>query len=113
MASYYTSTPNDPPVTPSQRASALAGLGATPDYGYGQNYADNVASRAGVNMAAYDIAAQKANDSYGSQQLQNERTAALSGLQQMTDSQKQQQDLANQRLQQMTGLASMLGGLYR
>jgi hypothetical protein len=99
---YYTSTPNAPP-------KALAGIDAVPFDAYGQNFADNY--RPGSN--AYDMAVTRAQDDYQGQRLGNQRQSVLAGLQLMADEQERRNNMATSRLQQVTGLASALGGLYR
>lgn len=113
MISYYTSTPNQPPVTDSQKASALSGLKSVPMYGYGQNFADNYGKQAGSLAADYDIAASKANADYTLKSNASEQQAVLAGLQMMADERKRQQDLANQKIGTVGSVASLLGGLYR
>ena len=104
--SYYTNQPNKPP-------QALSGLRDMPVQGYGQNFDDNYGKLAQQNALGYDIDVAKAQDAYLEKRNQQERESVLGGLQLLAEGQKQQQSLANDRLQQMTGLAGMLGGLYR
>ena len=112
MISYYTSTPNAPPVSDAQRAAAMKGMVMSPDYGYGQAYGDNFAKAAGGNMAAYDMSAQKANADYLSKQQDVERQGVLAGLQMMADERKRQQDIGTQKIQTAGQVANILSGLY-
>lgn len=110
MISYYTSTPNAPPISDAQRAAAMQAMGTAPQYGYGQGFSDNFNAAAGRNKAAFDMAAQEGNADYLSKQQQQEQRSALAGLQLMSEEQKRAQDMGNQRVQQFS---SLLGGLYR
>ena len=110
MISYYTSTPNAPPISDAQRSAAMQAMGTAPQYGYGQGFNDNFNAAAGRNKAAFDMAAQEGNANYLSKQQQQEQRSVLAGLQLMSEEQKRAQDMGNQRVQQFS---SLLGGLYR
>ena len=112
MISYYTSTPNAPPVSDAQRSAAMKGMAASPDYGYGQGFEDNFAKAAGGNMAAYDMSAQMANADYLSKQQDVERQGVLAGLRMMADERQRQQGLGTQRIQTVGQVANILSGLY-
>lgn len=110
MISYYTSTPNAPPVSDAQRAAAMQGFKNVPNYGYGQGFADNYSRLSGAGE--YDRAAQMANADYLSRQQDVERQGVLAGLQMMADERKRQQDIGTQKIQTAGQVANILSGLY-
>lgn len=111
----YSSSFNPPtPYTQQQRSAALSGLHMEKPYrGYGQNQQDILNAMEGGNAAGLNMEATKANTDYELQKQQAEQQIALAGLQQMSQAQQQQNQLATQRLGNMTGAISpLLGGLF-
>ena len=103
--SYYTSLPDAPP-------KALSGLRVMP-VSYGQNFADNYGKLAQQNETNYGIDVAKTVDTYRDKRNELERQSVLGGLQMLSEAERNEQALRNDRLQRMTGLSGMLGGLYR
>lgn len=112
MLNYKTQLPFEQPISDTQPA----GLVPTSPYGraYGRNHQDVLNYAGAMNADAYRRAAENVNNNYAAQQRAAQQGLALAGLQQMAQSQQNRQELANSRLNQMTGFASsLLGGLYR
>lgn len=112
MLRYTTQLPFEQPVADTRPA----GLTPTSPYGqaYGRNHQDVLNHAGAINADSYRRAAENVNNEYAAQQRAAQQGLALAGLQQMAQSQQNQQELANSRLNQMTGFAgSLLGGLYR
>lgn len=108
---YRTELPYQQPVSDTQPA----GITPVSPYGkkYGRNHQDVLNYVGSINADAYRRAAENVNDEYASRYRSTQQGLALAGLQQMAQSQQNQADLANSRLQQMTGFASgLLGGLF-
>lgn len=114
MLTYQSPLTGSPPASEQQIRDAMRALRPQSPYtAYGQNHQDVVDATGGVNAETYGRAARRANTDYSLQQRQAERQLALSGLTNMATAERNQQELANTRLQQMTGVvSSLLGGLY-
>lgn len=111
----YDSKFNPPsPYTQQQRSDALAGLQMRAPYrGYGQNQQDILDAAAGANAAGLDSAITKANTDFDLQKMQAQQQLALAGLQNMAQSQQQQNQLATQRLGVANSFVSpILQGLF-
>jgi hypothetical protein len=115
MLNYSSPFNAPPPVSEQQLQAAMAGMRPKSPYGmYGQNHQDVLDALGGANASSFQRQAQRANDEFSMQERQAARQLALSGLNQMATTERNQQDLATSRLQQMTGtVSSLLGGLYR
>lgn len=107
----YNSGFNPPsPYTPQQRADALAGLRMQSPYAsYGQNQQDVLDAAGGVNAAAFDAAASRATGDFELQKMQAQQNLALAGLQQMSQAESQQRQIANSRL---GSVSPLLQGLF-
>jgi len=111
----YQSQFNPPtPYTQQQRSDALAGLHMQSPYkAYGQNQQDILNAAGDANAASLDAAATKANSDFELQRLQAQQQLALTGLQQMSQGQQQQNQLATQRLGVANSFISpLLQGLF-
>ena len=108
---YRTELPYQQPVADTQPA----GLTPKSPYAarYGRNHQDVLNYVGSMNADAYRRAAENVNNEYAARQRSAQQGLALAGLQQMAQAQQNQTDLANSRIQQMTGFAnSLLGGLF-
>lgn len=114
MLTYNSPLQSGPPVNDQQMQAAMAGLRPKSPYGiYGQNHQDLLDAVGGANASSYARQARRANTEYSLQERQAARQLALAGLNQMATAERNQQDLATSRLQQMTGTVSgLLGGLF-
>lgn len=114
MLTYKSPLTGSPPASEQQIRDAVQALRPkSPFEVYGQNHQEVLDATGGVNAETYGRAARRANTDYSLKQRQAERQLALAGLNQMASAERNQQDLANARLQQMTGVvSSLLGGLY-
>lgn len=114
MLNYSSPFTSGPVVSEQQRQAAMAGMQPKSPYGiYGQNHQDLMNSIGGVNAGEYSLAADRANAEQSMQQRQAARQLALAGLTNMSAAQRNEQDLQNSRLQQITGtVGSLLGGLF-
>lgn len=110
MLTYNSSFNPQSPYTPQQRADALAGLRMQSPYAaYGQNQQDILNAAGDANAASFDVAASKAASDFDLQKMQTQQQLALSGLQQMSQAESQQRQLANSRLGMISPL---LQGLF-
>lgn len=111
----YDSQFNPPsPYTQKQRSEALAGLHLESPYrGYGKNQQDILNAAEGINAAGLDSSITKANTDFDLRKMQGEQQLALAGLQQMSQAQQQQNQLATQRLGVVNSFMSpLLQGLF-
>lgn len=84
-----------------------------PYRGYGQNQQDILDAAGGVGAAGLDSAITKANTDFDLQKMQAQQQLALAGLQQMSQAQQQQNQLATQRLGVANSFMSpILQGLF-
>lgn len=120
MLTYDTGIQAKPPINPAMQQKALAGLHAYGQMQYpgpAQDVYDGRATEAGVD---YERATTAANNKFMAEAQQAQQDTALRGLQQMSQAQQNDNNLANQR-QQMSldyagklfgGMNSMLSGLF-
>ncbi len=107
----YNSQFNPPvPYSPQQRAAALSGLNMQSPYAaYGQNQQDVLDAAGSVNAAGFDVAVSKENADAEMQRMRAQQSLALAGLQQMSQAEDQQRQLASARL---NSVSPLLQGLF-
>ena len=112
MIGYDTGIQNKTPVTPAMQQQALAGLAAQGGaMQYPGSASDVYRARALASGIDYERAAADANNEYLANAQKAQQTAALAGLQQMSQAQQNANDLANR--QQAAKMGYMQGGLNR
>lgn len=114
MLTYNSTLQNRPPVSDSQRNAALAEIRQRSPYTqFGQNHQDVLGALTENAATVLDMEAYKANTDYALRQQEAQRQLALAGLQQQSQAENNQRDMATNRLQMMTGFANnLLGGLF-
>lgn len=114
MLSYQGSLRSRLPVSEQSRAEAMAAMQQPSPYAsLGQNHQDALSMLAGRARSALDMEAYRANADYQLRQQQAQAQLALAGLQQQAGAERDDQNLANSRLQSMVGFAGgLLGGLF-
>lgn len=113
MISYDTGIANNPPITPAMQQQALAGLAS---HGAALQYpgsaGDVYRARAMASGVDYERAAAAANNEYLANAQRAQQSAALAGLQQMSQAQQNANSLANQQQSmRLNYLGQAAGGL--
>jgi hypothetical protein len=111
MLQYTGSIQSLPPVDDASRNAALGAIRKrSPFTSFGQNHQDVLDALGERAAATLGTESRRANADYLLQQQNAQRQLALSGLNQLAQSQQNDNQLANTRLQNMVGFA---GGLLR
>jgi hypothetical protein len=114
MLTYNSSFQNKPPVDDAQRNQALDDIRKRSPYGvFGQNHQDVLNALTENAANTLDMESYRANADYQLQQQKAQQQLILSGLQQQSEAEQNQRNLANTKLQNMVGFAgNLLGGLF-
>lgn len=114
MLTYNSTLQNQPPVDDAQRNQALDDIRRRSPYGiFGQNHQDVLNALTESAASSLNTEARLVNANYQLQQQRAQQQLALSGLQQQAEAEQNQRQLANNRLQNMVGVAgNLLGGLF-
>jgi hypothetical protein len=113
MLTYDTGIANNPPITAPMQQQALAGLaGQGGVLQYPGSASDVYRARAMASGVDYERAAAAANNEYLANAQRAQQSAALAGLQQMSQAQQNANSLANQQqTMRLNYLGQAAGGL--